>query len=420
MAIATRSLDLAEWTPATVTAPAAVVRAIGATFDASITPLRDATPSSLPSWEVRPRGVVGVAMIAGWQVTVRPRIPVGHVLWMAGVVDYRRDAVALTAHHDLHTALAQLFIDATEHALRQGVLRGYRERRTDLATVRGRVDVAEQVRRRPGQGLPLAVVYEEHDEDILENQLLLAAARSLGPVVADAPALRRGLHRIRAGLVDVSPITVDPRDVPPVVWTRLNSRYRPAVELARLILARTGVEASGGATVGRALTLTMHAVFEDFLARELGARLEQRDGRAVSQDGRWWLDVGREVHLIPDLVWEVAGAPAAVIDAKYQFTGVADRHASNVHQLLAYCTSLGLPCGHVVYAGSRSALSGPVRVVRGGPTIYAHALDLSVPPAQILVQLDDVARAIAAAAELRGGRLSTAQGQPLPQGLRQR
>ncbi|SDS02670.1 5-methylcytosine-specific restriction enzyme subunit McrC [Paraoerskovia marina] len=397
MATTNRSLSFSEWTPSTVEAPAAVVRGIESMFGASVSPVSDATAESLPTWNVTPVGVVGVASIAGWQVSVRPRIPVGHVLWMAGAVTEWRGQSLLAAHHDVHTALAQLFIDIADETLRGGVLRGYRERRTDLATVRGRVDVAGQVRRRPGQGLPLAVVFEEHDENILENQILLAAATALGPLAAHDTGIRRGLHRVRTVLCDVTPIRVRPAEVPTVQWTRLNERYRHAVELARLILANTGVESVGGATVGRSLTLKMHDVFEGFLARELGKRLTRFDGRAVPQDGRRWLDVGREVHLIPDLVWERGGLPAAVVDAKYQFIGPNDKHPSNIYQLLAYCVALGLPAGHIVYAGARGDVPNPIQVVDNGPVIHVHALDLSTEPALILQEIDGLAARIATA-----------------------
>lgn len=52
-----------------------------------------------------------------------------------------------------------------------GLLRAYHDVADDLATLRGRVDLAEQLRRRPGLDLPLAVRSTQHDVDVVENRL---------------------------------------------------------------------------------------------------------------------------------------------------------------------------------------------------------------------------------------------------------
>ena len=44
------------------------------------------------------------------------------------------------------------------------------------------------------------------------------------------------------------------------------------------------------------------------------------------------------------------GAAAAVIDANYKAEKPAGDPNADLYQLLAYCTVLGLPVGHLVYA----------------------------------------------------------------------
>src|SRR5690606_26659703 len=146
-----------------------------------------------------------------------------------------------------------------------------------------------------------AVRYDEHDEDVLENRLLLAAARALLRVRSAAPAHPR-LRRIMAALDDVSLVTF-PRPVPEVTWTRLNLRYRPAVELARLVLASEGVDLDRGAREAFGLTLDMNVVFEGFVVRAIGDALAAFGGRPSSQDAGWRLDEAGMVVLRPDLLW---------------------------------------------------------------------------------------------------------------------
>ncbi|MDO8147517.1 hypothetical protein Q6350_03645 [Isoptericola sp. b515] len=384
---------LTEWTTDDIECSLDVVALLQDVFRADVSPRRSADGS--PVWRVRPSGVVGIARTDDVVVVVRPRIPVENVLRLAGAsaTPWHDDAAPAGAVADLHLALARLFVRTVERTLGEGVLRGYRQQREDLLTVRGRIDLAEQIRRRPGRNLPLAVSYEEHDEDVLENRLIKSAAVALQRLRFDDEPVRRGLHRI---VMTLQGVTAEPATQPhEVLWTRLNERYRPAVGLAQLVLDGTGIDLTVGGVAAQTLTLPMHEIFEDFLAHELGRRLGERGGRVYPQDVRWTLDADRTVGLRPDLVWDQEGHPVAVVDAKYQRVGPRDTHGDNAYQLLAYCTALGLPEGHLVYAEAVGPIPPPLRVVRGGPTIHLHALDLAAPFAEVMAQLDGIARVIA-------------------------
>lgn len=387
-------LHLTEWTPVEAECSLETIRVLQNVFRADVSPVR--TVGREPTWRVRPSGVVGVAQSDSVLVVVRPRIPVANLLALAGAssTPWTDDDAPAGERDDVHLALARLFVVTVERTLSEGVLRGYREQHDQLLTVRGRIDLAEQIRRRPGRNLPLAVTYQEHDEDVVENRLIKAAAVALQRLSFDDRPLQRGLHRIVMALHAVTDLTPGAGPLP-VHWTRLNERYKPGVQLAQLVLENVGLDLVGGRTPARSLTLDMPRVFEDFLSRELGRRLEARGGVARAQDTRWWLDESRQISLRPDLVWDVGGRPAAVVDAKYQTVGPRDVHGDNAYQMLAYCTTLGLDAGHLVYANVDGDRPEPVRVVRAGPMVYQHGLDLSTPFPVIIGQLDALAGAIA-------------------------
>ena len=61
--------------------------------------------------------------------------------------------------------------------------------------------------------------------------------------------------------------------------------------------------------------------------------------------------------------------------------------------MLAYCTVLGLPVGHLVYAkGNEDARTHIVR--QSGVCIVTHALDLDVEPADLLNEVAALALAM--------------------------
>ena len=98
--------------------------------------------------------------------------------------------------------------------------------------------------------------------------------------------------------------------------------------------------------------------------------------------------------LRPDIVWKVRGSAVAVIDAKYKAEKPAGYPNADLYQLLAYCTVLGLPNGHLVYAkGNEEPARHVVR--QSGVEIFCHAVDLSLPPDRLISQMQDLARTIA-------------------------
>ncbi len=403
------TLTLTEWQQQHGLAlTSAQARLLQSTFQADVR-LETAGRGGEQRWTVRPSSIVGTARADDVEVVVRPKTPVANVLFLLGVGAGRepdhaaQDEVEVATADDLVTAVAGLYARMAERLLLGGVLRGYRAVEDVRHTVRGRVNVAEQLRRRPGRGMPVAVRYDEHDEDVLENRLVLAAARALLRLRPDVRTQQR-LRRVVAALDDVTAVAFH-APVPAVRWTHLNARYRPTVELARLVLAGGGVDVDGGARQTVGLTLDMNQVFEDFVCTTLGAALEAHQGRAQAQDTAWTLDEEGSVRLRPDLVWYSAtGRPAAVVDAKYKVREGRSTPESDVYQMHAYCTALGLLVGHLVYAeaGGRAA----VTVRNGGPAIRVHSIDLSVRPPLLLAatrRLADVVRTMApAASAVRG------------------
>jgi 5-methylcytosine-specific restriction enzyme subunit McrC len=101
------------------------------------------------------------------------------------------------------------------------------------------------------------------------------------------------------------------------------------------------------------------------------------------------------VRLRPDIAWKVLGSAVAVIDAKYKAERPAGYPNTDLYQLLAYCTELGLREGHLVYAkGNETSAHHIVR--RFGIEIFCHAVDLDQPPDGLLARMRNLAERIAA------------------------
>lgn len=364
---------------------------------------------------------VGVLQVGDYELRITPKLPIRRLLWLIGyAIDPKgwrdEDQVGLLEADDLVNAIAVSFVAACNRALSHGLLRGYRVAEEATVTLRGRLREADQVRRRRLVALPLEVRYDDYTVDVPENQLLLSAALRLRHLTGLPRNTRAALHRVVALMGEVTPIV--PGQKPPAHrFDQLNRHYRPAIELALLILSGRSLEQPPGATIAAGFLFDLNVVFEEWLTAALRGALAPYGGYLRSP---WpgYLDKAKSVRMRPDLVWERGGKPAGVLDAKYKSLGL-DANGTNpdLYQMLAYCTVLDLPSGHLVYAAG-SHEPGNCVVVNTSTTISTWAVDLAGPVAALLNEVERLAETLSkkvplATSWLAPGVVQIDRGRPL-------
>jgi 5-methylcytosine-specific restriction enzyme subunit McrC len=280
-----------------------------------------------------------------------------------------------------------------------GVLQGYRVHEEALSTVRGRVRFSDQIRRRYGIAPPVEVRYDEFTEDVLENRLIKAALHRLTRLSIRAAWVRRSLREFDLALERVSLVEYPPNQLPEVGYTRLNERYRPAVELARLILRATSFDLAAGRVGASAFLIDMNGVFEHFVVAALREALRGSGGSLVQGGNGMSLTLDRagRIRLRPDIAWVVNGLPWFVGDVKYKRTEANRGHNPDLYQVLAYAIAADLPGGTLIYAKGEDA-PAEHEVRHAGKRLRVVALDLDVEPDGVLAQIEAIA------CQIRGAR----------------
>ena len=275
-------------------------------------------------------------------------------------------------------ALVPVFAAAARRAFSRGLLHGYRTEEDSLQTVRGRIRIDDQIRRRFGILIPLEVRYDDFTVDVLPNRLVKAAAlRLLGLRIHTRSRVK--LAGVLANLEDVDLVEFSSGALPEVRFDRLNEHYREVVELSRLVLRYTSIETKRGSVRATGFLVDMNVVFQEFVTRALRQALGLSE-RTFPSDKRMpekiWLDEAHSVRLKPDLTWWDGHECKFVGDAKYK--KVKDDRVPNadLYQLLAYATALDLPGGLLIYAkGEDKEVVHNVR--HAGKRLEVAALDLS-------------------------------------------
>lgn len=385
-------VDLAEYEAvARVDLDADQVAALHASRAVSVLP----SPQNDGTWMVQAAQYVGVVTAPGLDVRIRPKLPVGRLLFLLAYADdpraWQQTLAAFGDHADLITAIAHGFVHHAERAVHVGVLQGYRHTEEALTALRGRLRENDQMRWHLGRPLPLEVSFDDYTVDIAENRILRTAARRLLHLPRIGDDLRRRLRALDLRLDGVHTIPAA-TPVPAVRINRLNERYRPVLALAEQILRSRSFDLAVGRRSSTTFVFDMNQVFERFLEATLLPALSRHGGRTRGQHPDR-LDHEAAIAIRPDLTWWSGRRCLAVADAKYKRLNPATMPNADVYQMLAYCTALGVPDGHLVYPAGEVAPTS--HTIRGsGVRVHIRTVDLSGPPGGVQASVEAVAAAI--------------------------
>ena len=345
---------------------------------------------------------------------VRPKIPIDRVMFLIAYAldpkDWRTDAFGLQKADGVLEAIALAFARRTQRAIQRGLLQGYRREEDALSTVRGRIRFGDQIARRFGIPLPIEVAFDEFTEDIEENRLLKTAIHRLGHTFIRSQQIRREVRSLRPAFTTVGLGSYRRGAAPEVRYTRLNEHYRPAVELARLIIENSSLELLHGKVAGASLLIDMNKVFERFLYVALREALGLPE-RQWRQGAELTLDEGRRIGMQPDLSWwpvvsaKSGAGPIFVGDAKYKKLDTSGFRHTDIYQMLAYCTAADLPSGLLVYAAGEDT-PGMYKIKHAGKTIEVASLDLGGAPEDILGEVRGLAALVRAHRHEQPARLA--------------
>jgi 5-methylcytosine-specific restriction enzyme subunit McrC len=339
-------------------------------------------PGLVDSYLLTPGSRVGAVMIDDIAIQIVPKLPIERVMFLLsyslGLAKWGDRQFELDPDEALIEALIPVFQWHLDRALRRGVLQGYRTEKDAIPSVRGRIRMDDQLRRRFGMPMPVEVQFDEFTEDIEENRLLKAALSVLMRLRIRSEMNRKILRRFDRILELVSLQSYPPSRLPAVTFTRLNEHYRGAVEWARLILRFASMESRHGQLTSTTLLFDMNAVFEDFVRVALREELDVASVEFPSggECPSLYLDAARQVALQPDLSYWMGQNCYLVGDVKYKAVNVAGVKHPDIYQLLAYTTATGLPNGLLVYAAGEGVATAH-RVKMSDKILHVSVLELA-------------------------------------------
>jgi len=359
------------------------------------------SPGVAGAYDIRPGSWIGAVNLGGLTIEIQPKLPIDRVMFLISyALDprcWKQTDFEFQRQDSLVEAIIPGFVAHVRRAFQRGVLQGYRAEEDSLNTVRGRIRFDDQIRRRYGVMPPVEVRYDEFTTDITENRLIRAAIVRLVRLRIRSAEVRRSLRTFDTLLENVRHMHFDPRRLPQIHYTRLNQHYRPAVELAKLILQSTAFELAAGTIAASSFLVDMNKVFEDFVVVALrdALRVSERTFPQGCRGKSLYLDEAGRIGLEPDISWWNGQTCTFVGDVKYKRINATGVKHPDIYQLLAYTMAADLPAGLLIYAAGEEEPAHHT-VVNCGKRLEVRTLDLKGSPDEILATVQLVADRILA------------------------
>lgn len=307
----------------------------------------------------------------------------------------------------MHDLFAAILARGAGRQVKQGLWREYVNRTEDLATVRGKIDLAGTVRNRVTRTQRISCEYDEISENNLLNQVVKTTAMILLRHGNVSEAHRADLRRVMlyfSGVDEIEPAGIR---WDAIRFQRSNLSYRVLLSVCQLVLDGMLLTTDEGE---RRLAKfvddqKMSRLYEKFILEYYAA--ECGYVKAFSPQIKWALDDGYGT-MLPVMQSDVAlvrGSDILIIDAKY-YTHVTQRqfdvatiHSANLYQIFTYVKNkeaelADVPhtvAGMLLYAKTDEAVQPDEVYQMSGNQISVRTLDLTAPFEQIREQLDGIA-----------------------------
>ncbi|HEU5271961.1 MAG TPA: hypothetical protein VFU36_18715 [Jatrophihabitans sp.] len=342
------------------------------------------SPVNEGAFRIKAGSHIGSITTPGITVIIRPKVETSTVLYLLEPdgVALRLDAAdsRLLDSQDLAPAVATLFARQLERLVGRGVVHGYHLEEEELSAVRGRIDVARQLRR-GGIALPIPCRYDDYVADTRLNRRVRGAVLRLLRLPGVVATTAHRLRRLLAAFDQVGDPTAADL-VLPSRFSRLDEHYRPIDALATLVLRHASVDTRAGSTAVSAFTVDMNVVFESFVAVRLRRLLTGRlrvDGQRSHA-----FDRAGVARIRPDLMFSApSGRLRYVADTKYKVTATGLGRDTDYYQLLAYTAALELDEGLLIYAAGQETMPREIVVGSRGTRLHSYSLSLDGGPTDV-------------------------------------
>lgn len=286
---------------------------------------------------------------AGWQTVLLDMLQ--ECRWMQ--VHAHQEASLRLKHNNILEAYLEIYLNACERLLHEGLVKKYRHLEGNLYALKGKLKFAGHINRNVVHQERFYTEHSIYDRNNIFNRILLKALRVV-PKFTNSPLLKDKLGRLLLDFPDLPDMPVSAKTFQNLVYDRKTKRYESALKIAAMLLLNFRPDVRGGRNQLLAILFDMNELWEEYFYRRARASLHQLlPDWSIERHCRetFWEMTSRNIRKIirPDVVIRTPDNEAVVIDTKWKMPGNDVPSDADLKQVFVYNEYWGADWGILAY-----------------------------------------------------------------------
>lgn len=341
------------------------------------------------------------------------KIPIRNLFYLLSYVwdvDWEMEWTSIDADKsgDALNLLTRILATSTDRIIRRGLDRGYKEVSEELYGVRGRIDIANTIKRNGFASGKLTCGYEELDHSVLHNQIIKTTLTNLSSAIGLDKDLHKEVLDLTHRLRDVRLIELNQNIFSKIRFHSNIRNYRLPISVCKLIYDQLlPSETTGKFEFVNVTDEKLFRIFEKFIFNFYKKHLDKTIYTGIKKERLGWQDTSFESGLddfLPSLETDVSlfnATSKLVIECKFYETAIQTRKfgeidkkssfiSAHINQLFVYLKNLEIKdksvlSGMIIYPENGEKIDSVYNIQ--GHRVLIKTVDLNLSAQQINNQM---------------------------------
>ena len=339
------------------------------------------------------------------------KIPVKNIYYMLcyawNVLEQSESVLVGSEKFDnIYNLLGRIYITGTNSLIKRGLSRSYIQEQEEMSTLKGKVKIADSIKRQTFQHGRMVCQYDNFSADMKLNQIIKATINILLKVPQLDWELKKKLQKLRIYFASIQDIQLSKPLFSSNRLNRNNQHYRMLINISELIYEGLITRETGNQVVFSDFIRDrqMAKLYEKFVLNFYKKHLFSENFHIHSPKLQWKLDsdVNEEnLSLLPEMRTDIVienkrKNTQLIIDTKFygetlvsgNWTNIEKLRTGHLYQILAYVNNsnyFGTVKGMLLYPTIAKDIDADYRI--NGKDIHIRTLNLNVEWGEIVDRL---------------------------------
>ncbi|WP_448606700.1 McrC family protein [Paenimyroides ceti] len=230
----------------------------------------------------------------------------------------------------------ELFISEVEYLLHRGLIKKYRKNEGNQTSLKGALQFSKHISQNLIHKERFYVKYTQYSNEHIIHEILFKTIKLLAHINSN-PLLKGRIGTLTLNFPEMKEIKVNESTFNKIVFDRKNQHYKPALEIAKLLLLNYHPDVSKGRNDVLALMFDMNNLWEQFILVALKRKLKSNNVTSQVTKSFWKPISGYSSKMRPDIILKCKESQENyVLDTKWKNLNGYNPSPEDLRQMYVY------------------------------------------------------------------------------------